>query len=93
MINVLYKVPKVIQILKFVKVNQLILGPFRKSEICFLMEGLIAVVKESGDLVEIDEELAGSVIVFHDQLFEFNFSIGTWSYGLKLIKSSSTNSS
>ena len=40
------------------------------------MKGLIVVVKESGDLVEIDEELGGLVIVFHDQLFEFNFGIG-----------------
>ena len=65
----------------------------QKSEICFPMEGLVIIVKESGNLVEVNEELGGFVIVFHDQLFEFNFSVVTWLYGPKLIMSSSTNSS
>ena len=39
------------------------------------MEGLVVIVKESGNLVEVNEELGGLVIVFHDQLFEFNFGV------------------
>ena len=72
----LYGIPKVIQVPGFVKVNQLILDPFWKSKICFPVKGLIVVVKESGDPVEIDKELGGLVIVFHDKLFKFNFGIG-----------------
>ena len=53
----MYKVLKVVHILGFVKVNQLVLDPFLKNKICFLKKGLIVVVKESRDLVEIDEEL------------------------------------
>ena len=60
---------------QLVKVNQLILYPFQISKICFLMKGLIIIVKERRDLVEVDEELGGLVIVFHDQLFKFNFGI------------------
>ena len=56
--------------------NQLVLDSLRKSEICFLMEGLVIIIKESGNLIEVYEELSGLVIVFHDQLFEFNFGIG-----------------
>ena len=56
--------------------NQLILDPFQKSEVCFLMKGLVVIVKESRDPVEVNEELGGLVIVFHDQLFKFNFGIG-----------------
>ena len=39
------------------------------------MKSMIVVVKESRDLIEVDKELGGLVIVFHDQLFEFNFNI------------------
>ena len=92
-VYLLYEIPKVIQVPGFVKVNQLILDPFRKSKICFPVKGLIVVVKESGDPVEINEELGGLVIVFHDQLFKFNFGISNLVYGPKLIMSSSTNSS
>ena len=38
--------------------------------------GLVIVVKESRNSVEVEEELGGLVIVFHDQLFEFNFGVG-----------------
>ena len=76
LIYFLHEVPKVVQILGLIKVNQLILDPFWKSQICFLMKGLIVIVKESGDLVEVNKELGGLMIVFHDQLFEFNFGIG-----------------
>ena len=55
--------------------NKLILDPLWKSKICFPMKGLIVIVKESRDLLKIDEEHGGLVIVFHDQLFEFNFNI------------------
>ena len=55
--------------------NQLILDSLWKGEVCFLMEGLVVIVKESGNSVEVNQELGGLVIVFHDQLFEFNFSI------------------
>ena len=71
----LYEILKVIYILGFVKVNQLVLDLFQKSKICFPVKGLIVVVKESRDLVEANEELGGHVIVFHDQLFKFNFGI------------------
>ena len=40
------------------------------------MKGLVVIVKESGNPVEVNKELGCLVIVFHDQLFEFNFSIG-----------------
>ena len=89
----LHGIPKVVQILGFVKVNQLVLNPFWRSKICFPMKGPIVVVKKSGDPVEINEELGGLVIVFHDQLFKFNFGISNLVYGPKLIMSSSTNSS
>ena len=75
LIYLLYKVLKLVQILGIVKVNQLILDPFQKSKVCFLMKGLIVIVKESRDLVEVNEELGGLVIVFHDQLFELNLGI------------------
>ena len=75
LVYLLYKITKVVQILGFVKVNQLVLDPFWESEICFPVKALIVVVKESGDPVEIDEELGGLVNFFHDQLFNFNFSI------------------
>ena len=72
----MYEILKVIQVPGLIEMNQLILDSLRKSEICFPMEGLVIIVKESRNLVEVDEELGGFVIVFHDQLFEFNFSIG-----------------
>ena len=76
LIYFLHKILKVIQIPGFVKENQQILHPFWKSKICFLMKGLVVVVKESRDLVEINKELSVLVIIFHDQLlFNFNFSI------------------
>ena len=75
LVYLLHKILKVMQISGFVKVNQLVLDPFQKSEMCFPVKGLIVVVKESGDLVKIDEELSGLVIVFHDQLFKFNFGV------------------
>ena len=56
--------------------DQLILDSLRKSEICFPMECLVVIVKESRNPVEVDKELGGLVIVFHDQLFEFNFGVG-----------------
>ena len=40
------------------------------------MEGLVIIIKESGNLIEVYKELSGLVIVFHDQLFKFNFSVG-----------------
>ena len=76
LIYLLYEIPKVIQIPGLVKMNQLILDSLRKSKICFPVEGLVIIVKESGNSVEVDEELSGLVIVFHDQLFEFNFGVG-----------------
>ena len=76
LVYLLYEIPNVVQVLGFVKVNQLVLDPFQKSEICFPVKGLIVVVKESRDPVEVNEELGGLVIVFHDQLFKFNFGIG-----------------
>ena len=76
LIYLLYKVPKVVQILGLIRMNQLILDPLRKSEVCFPIKALVAIVKESGNWVEVDEEIGGLVIVFHDQLFEFNFGIG-----------------
>ena len=38
--------------------------------------GLGYIIKESGNSIEVYKELSGLVIVFHDQLFEFNFGIG-----------------
>ena len=62
----LYEILKVAQIPGFVKVNQLVFDLLQKSKICFPVKGLIVVVKESRDPVEVDEELGGLVIVFHD---------------------------
>ena len=76
LIYLLYKVPKVVQIPGLIEMNQLILDSLPKSKICFPVEGLVIIVKESRNSVEVDEEHSGLVIVFHDQLFEFNFSIG-----------------
>ena len=76
LIYLLYEIPKVVQILGLVEMNQLILDSLWKSEICFPMEHLVVIVKESGNPVEVYKELGGLVIVFHDQLFEFNFGIG-----------------
>ena len=47
LIYFLHEIPKVIQILGFVEVNQLILDPFWKGEVGFPMKDLIVVVKES----------------------------------------------
>ena len=76
LIYFLYKVPKVVQIPGLIEMNQLILDSLWKSEICFLMKGLVVIVKESGNPVEVDKELGGLEIVFHDQLFNFNFGVG-----------------
>ena len=76
LINLLYEVSKVIQILGLIKIYQLVLDPLWKSERYFPMKGLIVIVKESRDPVEVDKELGGLVTVFHDQLFELNFGIG-----------------
>ena len=76
LIYLLYEVLKVIQILGLIKMDQLILDSLWKREVCFLMERLVVRVKESRDPVEVDKELGGLVIVFHDQLFEFNFGVG-----------------
>ena len=75
LIYLLYKIPKVIQILGLIEMNQLILDSLWKSKICFPMECLVVIVKESRDPVEFNKELGGLVIVFHDQLFKFNFGI------------------
>ena len=75
MIYLLYEVPKVIQIQGPIEMNQLILDFLQKSKICFLMEGLVIIVMEGGNSVEVNKELGGLVNVFHDQLFEFYFSI------------------
>ena len=48
----------------------------QKIEVCFPMKGLVVIVKESGNSIEVYKELSGLVIVFHDQLFEFNFCVG-----------------
>ena len=76
LIYLLYKVPKVVQILGLIEINQLILDPPQKREVCFLMKGLVVIVKENRNPVEVDEELGGLVVVFHNQLFNFNFIIG-----------------
>ena len=75
LIYFLYEIPKIVQVQGLIEINQLILDSLRKSKICFPMECLVIIVKESGNLVEVDEELGGFVIVFHDQLFEFNFGM------------------
>ena len=76
LIYLLYEISKVIQIPGLVEMNQLILDSLRKSKICFPMEGLVIIIKESGNSIEVSKELSGLVIVFHDQFFEFNFSVG-----------------
>ena len=76
LIYLLYEIPKVVQVPGLIKMNQLILDSLQKSEVCFLMECLVVIVKESRNLVEVDKELGGLVIVFHDQLFKFNFGVG-----------------
>ena len=73
LIYFLHESLKVVYIPGFVEVNQLVLDPFQKGKVCFPMKSLIVVVKESGDLIEVHEELDRLVIVFHDQLFKFNF--------------------
>ena len=75
LIYLLYEIPKVVQIPGLIEMDQLILDSLQKSKICFLMEGLVIIVMESGNSVEVDKELGGLVIVFHDQLFESNFSV------------------
>ena len=57
LIYLLYEVPKVIQILGLVEMNQLILNSLRKSEIRFLMEGLVIIIKESRNLIEATKNL------------------------------------
>ena len=76
LIYFLYEIPKVVQIPGLVKMNLFVLDSLRKSKIHFPMEGLVIIIKESGNSIEVYKELSGLVIVFHDQLFEFNFGVG-----------------
>ena len=76
LIYLLYEILKVVQIPGLIEMDQLVLDSLWKREVCFPVEGLVIIVKEGGNSVEVDEELSGLVIVFHDQLFKFNFSIG-----------------
>ena len=66
---------KFTQILGFVEIYQLILDPLQMCKIGFSKRGLVVVVKKSGDPIEFNIELGDVVIVFHDQLFKFNFGI------------------
>ena len=62
LIYFLYEVPKVVQIPGLIEMDQLVLDSLWKGKICFPMEGLVVIVKESGNPVEVNEELGDLVI-------------------------------